>query len=261
MRFTVAGSVVLVTGANRGVGRSLVEALLGRGVAHVYAGARDVAKLQPLVAIDPSRVIPLELDITREDQIYAASVRCHEVALLINNAGILNPGNALEVGRRNLLEHLTTNFLGTYEMVRQFTPVLEQTGGVILNVMSLQSMAGSMGLDGYSASKAALYSLTQSLRPALAARGVEICGAYPGGIDTDMLKGLDAPKSSPDVVAHGILDGLEAGETEIYPDPVARLLAAIWLVEPRRYEQLFARTDELVAVLEVARRDGVLDLG
>jgi NAD(P)-dependent dehydrogenase (short-subunit alcohol dehydrogenase family) len=117
-----------------------------------------------------------------------------------------------------------------------------------------------MGLDGYSASKAASYSLTQSLRPALAARGVQISGAYPGGVDTDMLKGLDAPKSSPMVVAQGILDGLEAGERDIFPDPVARLLGDIWLAEPRRYERLFARTDELVDVLHNARRDGVLTL-
>jgi NAD(P)-dependent dehydrogenase (short-subunit alcohol dehydrogenase family) len=98
------------------------------------------------------------------------------------------------------------------------------------------------------------------LRPALAARGVQISGAYPGGIDTDMLKDLDAPKSSPLVVAHGMLDGLEAGEQDIFPDPVARLLGDIWLAEPRRYEQLFGRTDELVGVLQDARRDGALNL-
>jgi NAD(P)-dependent dehydrogenase (short-subunit alcohol dehydrogenase family) len=256
----VAGSVVLVTGANRGVGRSLVEALLGRGVARVYATARNVAALAPVESLDPERIVSLEIDITREEQIRAAVTVADDVTLLINNAGILIPGAAIEAGRSNLLEHLKTNFLGTYEMIRQFAPVLERSEGTILNIMSLQSMAGSMGLDGYSASKAAIYSLTQSLRPALAERGVQISGAYPGGIDTDMLSGLDAPKSSPQIVAQGILDGLEAGEREIFPDPVARLLGDIWLVGPRRYEQLFARTEMLVSVLETAMRDGLLDL-
>jgi NAD(P)-dependent dehydrogenase (short-subunit alcohol dehydrogenase family) len=238
----------------------MVEALLDRGVSRVYAAARDAATLAPVRSLDRERVVPLEIDITREDQIRVAAAVAGDVTLLVNNAGILIAGPALEAGRGNLLEHLNTNFLGTYEMIRQFAPVLERTRGAILNVMSLQSMAGSMGLDGYSASKAAIYSLTQSLRPALAARGVQISGAYPGGIDTDMLRGLDAPKSSPLVVAHGILDGLEAGEREIFPDPVARLLGEIWLAEPRRYEQLFALTDELVGVLEDARRDGSLNL-
>jgi NAD(P)-dependent dehydrogenase (short-subunit alcohol dehydrogenase family) len=256
----VAGSVVLVTGANRGVGRSLVEALLSRGAARVYATARDVAALAPVESLATERIVSLELDITREEQIRAAAAVAGDVTLLINNAGILIAGPALEAGRDNLLEHLNTNFLGTYEMIRQFTPVLERRQGAILNVMSLQSMAGSMGLDGYSASNAAVYSLTQSLRPALAARGVQISGAYPGGIDTDMLSGLDAPKSSPRIVASGILNGLEAGDPEIFPDPVARLLGDIWLACPRRYEQLFARTDMLVSVLEAARRDGSLDL-
>jgi NAD(P)-dependent dehydrogenase (short-subunit alcohol dehydrogenase family) len=130
----------------------------------------------------------------------------------------------------------------------------------ILNVMSLRSMAGSMGLDGYSASKAAICSLTQSLRAALIARSVRLSGAYPGGIDTDMLSGLDAPKSSPQIVAQGILDGLEAGELEIFPDPVARLLGGIWLANPRYCKQLFAQTDVLVCVLEAVRRDGSLNL-
>jgi NAD(P)-dependent dehydrogenase (short-subunit alcohol dehydrogenase family) len=159
------------------------------------------------------------------------------------------------------MQHLSTNLLGTFAMTRAFVPVLARTHGRICNVLSLQSMAGSMGLDGYSVSKAASYSLMQSLRPAVAELGIEISGAYPGGIDTDMLKGLDAPKSAPRVVAHGILDGLEEGQLEIFPDPVARLLGDIWQADPRRYEGLFARTDELVAVLESARTAGRLSVG
>jgi NAD(P)-dependent dehydrogenase (short-subunit alcohol dehydrogenase family) len=260
MRFRVADAVVLVTGANRGVGRSLVEALLERGVPRVYAGARDPATLAPLRAAGGGRVVPLRLDITDDDQVRAAADAAGDVTMLINNAGILIAGPALESGRENLQQHLDTNLLGTFAMIRAFVPVLTETHGDILNVLSLQSMAGSMGLDGYSVSKAASYSLMQSMRPALAVHGIAIAGAYPGGIDTDMLKDLDAPKSAPDMVAHGILDGLEAGRLEIFPDPVARLLGDIWEADPRRYEGLFARTDELVAVLESAQQAGSLTL-
>jgi NAD(P)-dependent dehydrogenase (short-subunit alcohol dehydrogenase family) len=147
-------------------------------------------------------------------------------------------------------------------MIRAFTPVLErQGGGAIANVMSLQSFAGSTGMDGYSASKAAMHSLTQSLRPALAARGIVLSGVYPGGIDTDMLKGIDAPKSTPRAVADGLLDGVEAGLQDIFPDPVSLYLSGIWWSDPKRYERLFASTDELIATLEDAQRDGVLTLG
>ena len=260
MRFRVADSVVLVTGANRGVGRSLVDALLERGAPRIYAGARDPATLASVRASSDGRVIPVRLDITDDEQVRAAACLAGDVTMLINNAGILVAGPSLESGAENLQRHLTTNLFGTFAMIRAFVPVLAATNGNILNVLSLQSMAGSMGLDGYSVSKAASYSLMQSLRPALAVHGIAIAGAYPGGIDTDMLKDLDAPKSPPGVVAHGILDGLEAGQLEIFPDPVARLLGDIWATDPRRYERLFSRTDELVAVLESARQAGSLTL-
>jgi NAD(P)-dependent dehydrogenase (short-subunit alcohol dehydrogenase family) len=260
MRFRVADAVVLVTGANRGVGRCLVEALLERGAPRIYAAARDPAALAPLQAAGGGRVVALRVDITDEDQVRAAAEAAADVTMLINNAGILVAGAALESGPENLQQHLNTNLLGTFAMIRAFVPVLTATNGNILNVLSLQSKAGSMGLDGYSVSKAASYSLMQSLRPALAVHGITIAGAYPGGIDTDMLKDLDAPKSAPSVVANGILDGLEAGQLEIFPDPVARLLGDIWAADPRRYERLFARTDELVAVLESARHAGSLTL-
>jgi NAD(P)-dependent dehydrogenase (short-subunit alcohol dehydrogenase family) len=257
MRTTVA----LVTGSNRGVGRALVEALLDRGVPKVYAAARDLSTLEPVVELDRSRVVPLRIDLREPAQIEAAAEAASDAQLLVNNAGILQFGPALECERENVLAHLMTNTIGTLDMIRAFTPVLERNGGGrILNVMSLQSFAGSSGLDGYSASKAALNSLTQSLRPALRERGISISGAFPGGVDTDMLKGLAAPKSSARAVAEGTLDGLAAGEEDIYPDPVAQLLAEIWQKDPKRYERLFGRTDELVAVLEGARSEGRLQL-
>ncbi|MCW2848469.1 MAG: short-chain dehydrogenase/reductase [Marmoricola sp.] len=261
MDLSVRGSVVCVTGSNRGVGRALVEALLERGVARVYAGARDPESLPPVIALDPARVVPLHLDLLDAESITRAAQSASDVTLLINNAAILEFGEGLTGERENLARHLTTNTLGTFDVIRAFAPVLERHGGGrIVTILSLQSFAGSSGLDGYSASKAALHSLLQSLRPALELRGVTVSGVYPGGVDTDMLKGLEAPKSSARLVAGGTLDGVERGEKDIFPDPVARLLGDIWVSDPLRYERLFARTDELVAVLDSARADGRLEM-
>jgi NAD(P)-dependent dehydrogenase (short-subunit alcohol dehydrogenase family) len=112
----------------------------------------------------------------------------------------------------------------------------------IVNVLSLLSLASTPPMTGYSASKAAAHSLTQALRPTLAARGISVHGVYPGGIDTDMLAGLDLPKRPPAEVAAGILDGLEADEEDIFPDPTARAMAATWWSDPKSFERAFART-------------------
>jgi NAD(P)-dependent dehydrogenase (short-subunit alcohol dehydrogenase family) len=257
----VEKSVALVTGANRGVGRALVGALLERGAARVYAAARDTAKLEPVVALAPERVVALRIDLTRPDQIDAAPRDAADVTLLINNAAAADFRPGLETDRSAVLEQLMTNCMGTFDMIRAFAGVIEGNGGgAIVNVMSLQSLAGTPGMDGYSASKAAAHSLTQSLRPVLAGRGIVLCGVYPGGIDTDMLAGIDAPKSAPSTVAGGILDGVEEEEHDIFPDPVSRLLAGIWWSDPKRFERLFSHQPELIAFLEGAQRDGVLSL-
>jgi NAD(P)-dependent dehydrogenase (short-subunit alcohol dehydrogenase family) len=130
----------------------------------------------------------------------------------------------------------------------------------MVNVMSLQSFSGSTGFDAYSASKAALHSLTQSLRPVLRDMGIALSGVYPGGIDTEMLREFDTVKSSARGVAQGILDAVEADEEDIFPDPVARLAADIWFADPKRFERLFAEPEQLVAVLEQARSEGRLEL-
>ncbi|MFC6236988.1 SDR family NAD(P)-dependent oxidoreductase [Longivirga aurantiaca] len=253
------GITALVTGSNRGVGKALVEALLERGASRVYATARDVGAVESLVALAPERVVPLHLDLLDLASIATAADTASDVTLLVNNGAILEFGAGLECERDNILRHLMTNTMGSFDVIRAFAPVLQRNGGGrIVTIMSLQSYAGSSGLDGYSASKAALHSLSQSLRPVLEAQGVTISGVYPGGIDTDMLKGLDAPKSSPRTVAEGTLDGIERDEQDIFPDPVARLLAEIWFADPKRYEELFAKTPDLVAVLDAARADGRL---
>jgi NAD(P)-dependent dehydrogenase (short-subunit alcohol dehydrogenase family) len=217
---TIANSSVLVTGANRGLGRALVEEALRRGAKRVYAGTRGT------YTHPDHRVRPLALDITEPEQIQAAAKKVDSLDLLINNAGVSVPD---DLGRRDPLEqHLAVNLYGTWEVSQAFLPVLTRSHGTIVNVVSLAALAAVPVLPAYSISKAALFALTQSQRALLAADGVTVHAVMAGPIDTDMIRGLEIPKTAPDVVARGVLDGVERGEEEIFPDPMSANLAAGW---------------------------------
>jgi NAD(P)-dependent dehydrogenase (short-subunit alcohol dehydrogenase family) len=136
---------------------------------------------------------------------------------------------------------MAVNYHGTYAAIRAFVPVLEASGGGhVVNVLSLLSLASAPPMTGYSASKAATHSLTQAVRPVLAERGIRVHGVYPAGIDTDMLTGVDAPKTPPAQVAAGLLDGLAADEDDIFPDPNSRAMAATWWSDPKAFERAFS---------------------
>jgi NAD(P)-dependent dehydrogenase (short-subunit alcohol dehydrogenase family) len=217
---TIAERTVLVTGANRGIGHALVEEALRRGAKRVYAGTR-----QPLAHSD-ARVTPLALDVTNAAQTQAAVERVESLDILINNAGV-----ALydDLGDRAALEqHLAVNLFGTYAVTQAFLPLLTRSPGAIVNVPSLSSLAAVPVLPAYSISKAAAFSLSQSLRALLAGRGVSVHAVLAGPVDTDMTRGLEIPKSTPESVARGIFDGLERGEEEIFPDPLSESMAETW---------------------------------
>jgi len=217
---TLAGRAVLVTGANRGIGQALVEEALRRGAQRVYAGTR-----QPLTHAD-GRVTPLALDVTNEAQIQAAVERVESLDLLINNAGV---GLYDDLSDRAALEqHLAVNLFGTYGVTQAFLPLLTRSRGAIVNVLSLAAFAALPIIPAYSISKAAAFSLSQSLRALLAGRGVRVHAVLSGPVDTDMSRGLDAPKASPESVARAIFAGLEKGEEEIFPDPISASLAESW---------------------------------
>jgi NAD(P)-dependent dehydrogenase (short-subunit alcohol dehydrogenase family) len=224
----------LVTGASRGLGRALVVALLDRGVPKVYAGVRDVT-----TAPVDERVAPLALDLTDAQQIAAAAEAAVDVSLLINNAGDADFAPLLEASRDAIDREIATNVLGTLDVIRAITPRMT-AGGTVVNILSLLSLAAAPGMAGYSASKAAAHSMTQALRPPLAARKIEVVGVYPGAIDTDMLAGVQMPKASPRAVAEAILDGVLAGEREIYPDPMAAEMSLVWRTDPHAFERRFA---------------------
>jgi NAD(P)-dependent dehydrogenase (short-subunit alcohol dehydrogenase family) len=217
---TFADKTVLVTGANRGIGQALVEEALSRGAKRVYACAR-----RPVTHVD-ARVTPLSLDVTNAAQIQSAVESVESLDVLINNAGLalyddLSDGSVLE-------RHLAVNLFGTYGVTQAFLPLLIRSGGVIVNNLSLNALAPLPLIPAYSISKAAAFSLTRSLRVLVATQGVRVHAVLTGPVDTDMTRGLDIPKASPEFVARGIFDGVENGDEEIFPDPMSESLAQSW---------------------------------
>jgi short-subunit dehydrogenase len=236
----IKGSVVLVTGASRGIGKALVEKLLDAGAARVYAAARNPAHLEALVARDRARVVPLRLDTTSEADIASVAAKASDVTLLINNAGLLSSANLLTGSRASLQADFATNLFGTVDVTRALLPsLLRAKPGAVVNLLSVVSVASMPGLGGYSASKAAAYSATLALRGELGKQDVAVHAVFPGPVDTDMSKDITLPKTSPEVVAQAIVDGIERGEEDIYPDPMAKQVMGAWLANPKEVERMF----------------------
>jgi NAD(P)-dependent dehydrogenase (short-subunit alcohol dehydrogenase family) len=211
-------AVVFVTGANRGLGLAFAKAALKAGAAKVYAAARDPDTIRL------AGVIPVRLDVTRPEQVAAAVQACPDVTVLINNAGIFQSGPVLSADSIDLAEaQMNTNFLGPWRLSIAFAPVLaRQPHSAIVNVLSVLSWASFPDVAAYCASKAAAWSLTNSLRQALAGQGTEVLGLHVGYMDTDMAAGVQAPKARPDEVAQGALQALTAGATEYLADELSR---------------------------------------
>ena len=217
---TIADRAVLVTGANRGIGQALVEEALRRGAKRVYAGTR-----QPLAHLD-GRVTPLTLDVTNAAEIQGAVERVESLDILINNAGLALYDDLSD--RAALERSLAVNFFGPYGVTQAFLPLLTRSRGTIVNVLSVVAFAPFPLIPAYSISKAAAFSLTQSLRALLAGRGVKVHAVMAGPVDTDMSRGVDIPKASPESVAQAIFDGVEKGEEDIFPDPMSKSMAESW---------------------------------
>jgi NAD(P)-dependent dehydrogenase (short-subunit alcohol dehydrogenase family) len=217
---TITGSAVLITGGNRGIGRQLVEEALSRGAERVYVGTRA-----PLTHPD-GRVVPLTLDVTDAAQLRRAVEDVASLDVLVNNAGI---GLYDDLTDRAALErHLAVNLFGLYDVTGAFLPKLLLSRGAIVNNLSVNGIAPFPLIPAYSVSKAAAFSLTQSLRALLAERGVRVHAVLTGPVDTEMTRGLDVPKSSPESVARAVFDGVEKDEEDIFPDPVSGAMAEGW---------------------------------
>ncbi|OBA77102.1 short-chain dehydrogenase [Mycobacterium sp. 1554424.7] len=234
---TVAGKSVLITGANRGIGRAFVEEALSRGAGRVYAGTRDAS------AFPDERVVPLALDVTDGAQIRAAAATAEWLDVLINNAGIALYDDLTDPAM--LERHLAVNLFGTHAVTRAFLPALIRSGGAVINNLSVNALAPLPLIPAYSVSKAAALNLTQSLRAVLAPQGVRVHAVFTGPVDTDMTRGLEIPKATPRSVAAAVFDALQRGEQDIFPDPFSQSLAQGWDSNPakeleRQYAQALA---------------------
>jgi NAD(P)-dependent dehydrogenase (short-subunit alcohol dehydrogenase family) len=214
------GRTVLVTGANRGLGQSLVQAALTRGARRVYAGAR-----KPVPHPD-ERVVPLRLDITDGAQVELAAQAVAELDLLVNNAG--DASFAALDDRSELDRMLAVNLFGPYDVSLAFRPQLLAAKGAVVNVLSVASVAAIPMTPAYSIAKGAAYSFTQVLRSVMGLKGVRVHAVLAGPIDTDMSRPFDIPKTAPEAVASAILDAVAAGDEDVFPDPLAELLAQGW---------------------------------
>ncbi|MGQ0698529.1 MAG: SDR family oxidoreductase [Panacagrimonas sp.] len=227
----VKDAVVLVTGANRGLGRAFAQEALARGARKVYAGARDPA------TVDLAGVIPVKLVVTQPDDVARVLAACGDVSLLINNAGIARFGGFLTAaGLDEARQHLETNFFGPLLLSRAFAPVLAANGGgALLNVLSVASWINTPLLGTYGASKSAAWALTNGLRQELLGQGTQVLGLHVGFIDTDMTRDIDAPKSTPAQVVNAAFDGLEAGEEEVLADERTRQVKLGLSADPAVY--------------------------
>lgn len=211
---------VLITGANRGIGRALVNEALRRGAKRVYAGTRG-----PL-EISDERVTPLILDVTNLSEIQHAVVDVGHLDVLINNAGIAIYDDLSDV--EVIEKHLAVNVLGPLRMIEAFLPLLKRSKGAIVNNLSMVALAALPLIPAYSISKAAAFNMTQSLRALLAADGVSVHSVVLGPIDTDMNRGFEIPKASTESAAWGIFEGLGKDEEDIFPDPASQSIAEGW---------------------------------
>lgn len=217
----VEGAVALVTGANRGLGSAIAQALVDAG-AKVYGGARHPA------SITNEAVIPVPLDVTSADDIDNAARACGDVSILINNAGILRRCTALSPGAVDSARaEMETNFFGPMRMARAFAPVLRDNGGgALVNVLSVLSFISMPQAATYSASKAASWSLTNALRIELREQGTLVVSVHAGFIDTDMSAEVSAEKISPESVAQQVVATIEAGSEELLADPTSEMVKA-----------------------------------
>ncbi len=224
----IKNSTALVTGANRGIGKAYVQALIKQGAKKVYAAMRDIETFKKSSSEclekhkDVVELIPL--DITSENQIASAAKKAEDIDLLVNNAGIANfSGLIAEENLSSARNEMEVNYFGTLSMIRAFAPTLKKNGGgAIVNVLSIASLVNIPVLGSYSASKAALYSLTQGVRAELAHQGTHVLGVFPGPIATDMAKDFPMEKSSPEETAIGTLHAIEDKQEDIFVDAFAR---------------------------------------
>jgi len=230
--------VILITGANRGIGRALVKALLNNGVGKIYATCRS---LSAMPVFDDSRVVTLSLDITDDKQIKRIAAATQDTEILINNAGVLSAGNILEGDLSGMDNDMKVNYFGTIKMMQAFAPILRKNKpSKMINIVSIAAYSPLPSIAGYAASKAALFSATQSVRIELAKEGIAVYAVNPGAIDTDMNKGSDWDMPDPDSIALKILEYVQEGKLDIVPDEMGQGMYGTWREDPSKLAKIFS---------------------
>jgi NAD(P)-dependent dehydrogenase (short-subunit alcohol dehydrogenase family) len=239
MSMQISNAVALVTGANGGLGSHFVAELLHLQAAKIYVCARQLQKLDNLVALDPARVVPIALDVTDVQSVTAAAAQCQDVAILVNNAGVsLNQGLIAATDLEGARSEIEVNYFGMLSMCRAFAPILKQQGGgAILNVLSLLGRVNLPFSGSYSASKAAAISMTQGVRAELVAQGTLVVAVMPGTIDTELANEWPNPKVAPVEVAKAALKALSDNVEDVYPGEQAQQVSAQLLTDPKGVEK------------------------
>tara|TARA_R110002096_G_scaffold90936_3_gene205935 strand:- start:1499 stop:2245 length:747 start_codon:yes stop_codon:yes gene_type:complete len=241
-QISVKGSVAFVSGANRGIGKAIVEEFMAQDIKKVYAGARNISSLQALKEKYGDRLVAVELDVTKDDTIKAASALAKDVNILINNAGVLLPdsflnGNILD----NITHHFNVNVFGLVKLTHSFLPTIQaQNAGAIASVSSVAGLANMPMINSYSASKAAVHSLIQGLRGELKDSAILVSGIYPGPIETDMTDGFEMDMDSPENVAKNVVNGIQEGVEDIFPDTMSAQIKVAYASSPKAIEEQFS---------------------
>ena len=238
--FNLNGKTVLITGANRGIGLALVEKALAKGASKVYATYRSEANRAALAELD-ERIIPVHLDLSNQATITELSKSVPALDVLINNAGIFSGANLLEDTEEQLRNDVETNFFGTLSVTKALLPSLKKnSAAAIANISSVAGLAAMPSFGGYSVSKAAVHSMTQSLRGKLKSEGISVHGVYPGPVATRMTEGMGMDTTPASTVAENILGGIEQGVDEIFPDAMSEQVGPLFLSAPKSLEENFA---------------------
>lgn len=230
--------VILITGANRGIGKSLVKTLLEHDVKKIYATYRD---LNQMPDFNDDRVVPIPLDITNISDIAKTVIDTNDTEILINNAGVLSSGTILEGDLNGMNYEMQVNYFGTINMMRAYSPILAKNQpSRIINIVSIAAYSPLPTIAGYAASKAALFSATQSVRIELANKGITVHAVNPGAIDTDMNKGSDWVMPGPDSVAIKILQQIALENLDIIPDEIGQNMYNAWKEDPSKLAKIFS---------------------